>query len=55
MTQPKPKHVFDVRNEFHIRDLKAGRIKHPVRCIKCKKLTMDPSSSCSFQEAKSGK
>lgn len=42
----KVKHVFDVRSEIHVRDLKRGITKQPVRCIKCKKLVQDPSSSC---------
>jgi hypothetical protein len=50
MTQAKRKHVFDVRSEIHVRDLKRKISHQPVRCIKCKKLTMDPSSSCSFVE-----
>jgi hypothetical protein len=41
-------HVFDKRAEFSIRDLRAGRSKVPIRCLKCKQLVQDPDSSCSF-------
>jgi hypothetical protein len=44
----KMNHVFDVRSEFAIRELKMKRTTQPIRCIKCKKLVTDPDSSCSF-------
>jgi hypothetical protein len=43
----KVKHVFDVRSEIAIRDIKRGISKRQVRCLKCKQLVKDPSSSCS--------
>lgn len=43
----KQKHVFDVREEIAIRDLKRGITKQPVTCLRCKKHVQDPSSSCS--------
>ncbi len=42
----KSKHVFDVRDEFIVRDLKQKRQVVPVRCLRCKTLVQDPSSSC---------
>jgi hypothetical protein len=52
-TQPvrvKRKHVFDVRNEIAIRDLKRKLTKQPVTCLRCKELVKDPSSSCSGKD-----
>lgn len=46
----KLKHVFDVRSEFHVRDLKQGISKQPVTCLRCKKHVQDPSSSCSGKD-----
>jgi hypothetical protein len=48
----KNKHVFDVRSEFAVRDIKAKRSKRSLLCLKCKKLVQDPSSSCRFVEGK---
>jgi hypothetical protein len=45
-TRVKMKHVFDVRSEFAIRDIKRGISHRQVCCLKCKKLVQDPSSSC---------
>jgi hypothetical protein len=44
----KVNHIFDVRSEFAIRELKLKRSTQPIRCLKCKQWVKDPDSSCSF-------
>jgi hypothetical protein len=51
----KNKHVFDVRSEIAIRDIKAKRTNRTILCLKCKKQVSDPSSSCSAPEKSNGK
>jgi hypothetical protein len=48
MKADKVKHIFDVRSELSIRELRLKRTTQPVRCLKCKQWVKDPDSSCSF-------
>jgi len=46
----RKKHVFDVRQEISVRELKMKRTTQPVECLRCKKLVTDPSASCHSQK-----
>lgn len=42
----KQKHVFDVRMEDAVDNLRRKKTRQPVRCLRCKKFTTDPDESC---------